>query len=190
VCVGKNITQVESNISKKDNGKKSINWNAIAAFLTVVGLFFAGVGLFKTSTQIGYARKLAGSELMREYYNSIQQFNDIQVKLVKNGEWRADISSGPKTKEDWFRLQRYMGFLEQIYYWNRDGIMGLDRIDNGYSHRFKAIASHPKIRERLLKQEDFRWKYFISILCELTEKPVFKGISYSPPFNEAICKKD
>lgn len=179
---------MEANSHENNSEKSSINWNVVSTLLTVLGLFFVGIGLQKNSEQISNTRQVIAANLMREFYGAVQEFNDVQFKLLENGEWRTDTFSGPTTDEEWFRLQRYMGFLEQIYYWSRDNIVELDRIDNGYSHRFKAIASHPVIRKKLLEEQSHRWVSFISIVCELRGGRVFKKISYSPSFDEKICQ--
>jgi hypothetical protein len=161
--------------------KKTIplNWNTISNLISGVGLILAASGLFYTAKQIELSRKIAKSEFMREFYTSIQIYNDIQIKLAKNGEWRLTENSGPSTEEEWFRLQRYMGLIEQIDVWYKDNIMSIDHIDNAYSHRIKAIYSHPVIKEKLLLEEGYRWVQFLHLVENLKAQPVYKMIEFN-----------
>jgi len=142
----------------------------------------AASGLFVTAQQVELSRKVAKAEFMREFYSSLQQYNDLQLKLIEGGEWRiGNAAAGPQTEEDWFRLQRYMGLLEQLAVWYRDGIVDIELIDFGYSHRIKAIATHPLVKQRLLLGEHFRWKQFLYLVAELEEEPEYRTLKYSHP---------
>lgn len=156
-----------------------LNWTIISNLISGVGLILAASGLFYTAKQIELSRKIAKSEFMREFYTSIQIYNDIQIKLAENGEWRQTENSGPCTQEEWFRLQRYMGLIEQIDVWYRDNIMTIDHIDNAYSHRIKAIYSHPVIREKLLLKEAYRWVQFLHLVENLEDQPIYKTINFN-----------
>ncbi len=158
--------------------KWKINWAVLSNFISGLGLVLAATGLFYTAKQIQLSRQIAKSEFMREFYNSIQQYNDIQIKLAEKGEWRVTETAGPKTEEDWFRLQRYMGLIEQVDNWYNDKILTIKHIDNAYSHRIKAIHSHPIIREKLLVKEGYRWSQFLNLIKNLENEPVYTKIEF------------
>lgn len=142
----------------------------------------AASGLFVTAQQVQLSRQIAKAEFMREFYSSLQEYNDLQLKLVEGGEWRrGNATAGPQTEDEWFRLQRYMGLLEQLDVWYRDGITEIAQIDSGYSHRIKAIATHPIIKQRLLRDEGYRWTEFLDLVTELEESPRYRAIKYSHP---------
>lgn len=155
-----------------------LNWNAIGSIVSGIGLILTSFGLFYTAKQIELSRQIARSDFKREFYNSIQQYNDIHLKLSKNGEWRPPRSNGPSSEEEWFRLQRYMGLLEQIDDWYSDGIINLSDMDGSYSHRIKAIYSHPTIRDQLLVAESFRWKQFLHLVSMLEKQPVYSQVAF------------
>ncbi|MCB0577621.1 MAG: hypothetical protein KDC61_23875 [Saprospiraceae bacterium] len=158
-----------------------INWNVITTLLSSIGLILAASGLFYTAKQIELSRKIAKSEFLREFYISIQDYNEIQIKLAEHGEWRQTNVSGPENEKDWFLLQRYMGLLEQVDNWYIDGIMEIKYIDNSYSHRIKAIYTHPIIRERLLVKESYRWQQFLHLIDILKKEPTFSKLEYTYP---------
>ena len=154
------------------------NWNAVGGILSGIGLILTSFGLFYTAKQIELSRQIARSDFKREFYTSIQHYNDIQLKLSENGAWRPPHSNGPVTQEDWYHLQRYMGLLEQIDDWHSDGIISLADIDGSYSHRIKAIHSHPTIRQKLLVNESYRWKQFLRLVAMLEDQPVYSRLVF------------
>jgi len=59
--------------------------------------------------------------------------------------------------------------------------MDIDLMDTSYSHRVKAIVSHPIIRKRLLEDEGYRWAHFNNLVSLLENMPTYSSIVYTFP---------
>jgi hypothetical protein len=111
-----------------------------------------------------------------EYYKLLQDYNDVQIKLVDGGEWSTP-GKGPATPEEWFRVRRYMGLLEQIDVLIATDVIPLDVADGNYSHRIRAIYNSDIIRHTDLEQQAFRWGRFLLLIERLKNMPVYKGLT-------------
>jgi len=156
-------------------GSRRIDWTAVTAAISAVALLFGALAALYAAEQVRTARQLAKIEFMREYYVITQEYNDLQLKLVPGGEW-TQPGSGPSTPEEWFRVQRYMGLVEQLHVWYRDGIIDLAEIDRTHSHRIVALYAHSGIRERCLVRERFRWHDFLSLVAVMEKMPIFSEL--------------
>lgn len=156
--------------------KRHFDWNAVTGLTSTIALIFLAVAAFYNAAQIRTARQIAQAQSVMEYYKLLQDYNDIQIKLVDGGEW-STAGKGPSTPEEWFRVRRYMGLLEQIEVLIASDVIALDVADGNYSHRIRAIYNNDVIRRVDLEEQAFRWGRFLKLVDRLKSMPVYKGLT-------------
>lgn len=151
-----------------------VDWNAVTAITSAIALIFVGVALFYNNAELRMTREIAQSQYLMSYYSEFQQFNDVQMKFIA-GAW-SQPGVGPESQEEWYRVARYMGLLEQIEVLIDSGIMTAEVADRSYSHRVRAVYRNELVRRRYLEGEKFRWQLFLRLVNRLERMPVYSGL--------------
>lgn len=74
--------------------------------------------------QIRQFSKITRGEFLLHLDEMFQQHQQVHLQLRPGGEW-ADGSAGPKEKEEWSIVERYMGLFERINILVSDGIVDI-----------------------------------------------------------------
>lgn len=127
-----------------------------------------GLGLLYAARQLRISRKIARGEFLLHLYELVQEHNCVHAALTDHGRW-ANKMGGPRSDEEWFSVDRYMGLLESLQVLVEDGFLDARTVDRQYGHRIAAIAGNDVIRQRNLVDQAYRWKDFIA-LWRLLEK--------------------
>jgi hypothetical protein len=130
--------------------------------------------LLYTGLQIRAAREIAQAQYVMDYFTLLQDYNDLHQQLVR-GAW-SQPGTGPETNDEWFRIERYMGLLEQLDVFIETGIMTENVVDRNYSHRIHAIIRNETIRQTELVQQQYRWTAFIRLEERLKRMPVYSAL--------------
>jgi hypothetical protein len=154
---------------------RRIDWNAVTGASSAIALFLLAVTLIYNAAEIRTSRNIAQAQSVMDYYILLQQYNDVQQKLITGGEWSTP-GTGPQTNEEWYRVSRYMGLLEQIEVFVQGNVVSLEVADENYSHRVRAIYRNDLIRQRQLEEQAFRWKLFLKLVKRLETMPVYQGL--------------
>lgn len=154
--------------------KRYIDWNAVTGASSAIALILLTLALIYNAAEIRTSRNIAQAQCVMDYYILLQDYNDVQQKLI-TGEWSSP-GSGPQTNEEWFRVARYMGLLEQVEVFVRGNVVSLEVADVNYSHRIRAIYRNDVIRQRQLEEQAFRWGLFLKLVKRLETMPVYQGL--------------
>ena len=148
---------------------------AINHWSAVLGLILTGLGLIAIAYQLLLTRKLARNDFMLRFYDHIQQYNPVHLRLVA-ADWH-NSTKGPESPEEWNSVRRYMGLLEALWQLIEDGVYPKERADRDYSHRVVAIVINPVIREQCLVKEHLAWLDFIHLWRCLESCEVYRGLA-------------
>lgn len=164
-----------NNASIDPSSKKiRVDWNAVTALSSSVALICLVIGLFYNAAELRASRQIAQAQYVMDYYGLLQQYNDILAKL-ENGDW-SNPEFGPQTPEEWSRVARYMGLLEQLEVFIESDVMTIDVVDRNYSHRINTIYRNNVIRGKTVEQASFRWQLFLKLIKRLEAMPVYQGL--------------
>lgn len=146
-----------------------------ADFLTALGLLLTGVGLLYAARQLRISRKIARGEFLLRLYELVQQYNDVHAALIGNGRWANGIE-GPRSDQEWARVDLYMGLLESLQILIEDGFLDAKTVDRLYGHRVVALMDNEVIRQRNLVDRGYRWKDFMVLLTALEKQDYYRAI--------------
>lgn len=148
----------------------------VTLIIAAIGSLATAGGVILAVRQLNASRKLSKTEFKLNYYQILQSYNDIHSALQRGGKW-GNPDEGPKTQDEWNRVERYAGLLEHISYWQQEGLMSFNEIDQVYGHRFALIHRNNAIRQKLLESEDEkdRWVQFERILKRISNRVSFQN---------------
>ena len=140
---------------------------------TLIGLILTGIGLSAIAYQLLLTRRLARNDFMLRFYEHVQHYNPIHLRLR---EWK-ETAAGPASPEEWNQVRRYMGLLEALEQLIADGVYPKERADRDYSHRVLAIVTNPVIYQQCLQEERLAWLDFIDLWTRLESCEVYRALA-------------
>jgi hypothetical protein len=154
-----------------------------AELVGAFGLILTGAGLLYAARQLRMSRIIARSDFLLHYYELMQQYNDVHANLTGNGAW-TNPQGGPKTEEEWSRVNRYMGLLEVMEVLIEEGLLEIKTMDRLYSHRILALVKNPVIYQYNLVDRSYRWTDFIKLWKRLEGESYYSAITRNEGSNQ------
>ena len=108
-----------------------------------------------------------------EVEDRFSAYNDIHEKLRPGGEWSGTEDGGPRSPEEWRRVEEYLLLFERGLMLYRDELISRDEFEHWYSYRLRNIVHNPVIAEQKLRIRHSNWRPFMTLLQDL-------GIEISP----------
>ena len=140
---------------------------ALGALAATLGLAYAGLQLRAARQSAEGARREAESQFLLALEDQFRVHWDTHVALRPGGEWTSD-NGGPKTAEDWARVESYMGLFERLNILRRNGLVSLPYIRQFYGYRLGNIWANKAIREgKNLENAPSDWADFMELSREL-----------------------
>jgi len=113
--------------------------------------------------------------MMGNHWDRLQAFEDVHAFLADGGKWSTTVG-GPETPEEWSRLRRYGGLLEQINIWYRHKIIDAKTMDSTFSHRIVRFYNSDAVWGHLMGEEQRRhWVMLKALADVLKEQPSFSA---------------
>jgi hypothetical protein len=149
-------------------------WNLIASssladwanFAAIVGMFAAAAAVFYAASQIRQNTKISRGQFWLELEKMFSQHDEVHIKLRPGGEWTS-LNAGPKTPEDWAKVEDYMGLFEHCELMLRKGLIDWETFEAIFSYRLHNIVANKIIVDAKLRQKSESWQAFIRLLKRL-----------------------
>jgi|YNPBryulayer2012_1023412.scaffolds.fasta_scaffold08913_2 hypothetical protein len=139
------------------------DWANIA---TIVGVPLGALVLFYTAYQIHQNTKISRAQFWLELEKMFAQHDEVHIKLRPGGEW-AIPNAGPKTVEDWAKVEDYMGLFEHCELMLRRGLLDWETFSLIFSYRLHNIVANQIIVDAKLRRERESWQAFLRLLKRL-----------------------
>jgi len=94
------------------------------------------------------------------------QHDEVHIKLRPGGDWTIP-NNGPKTIEDWAKLEDYMGLFEHCEIMLRRGLLDGETFSLIFSYRLHNIVANRIIVDAKLRRERESWQAFLRLLERL-----------------------
>lgn len=138
-------------------------WADIA---TIAGIPLAALVLIYTAYQIHQNTKISRGQFWLELEKMFTQHDEVHIKLRPGGEWTSN-NTGPKSVEEWAKVEDYMGLFEHCEIMLRKRLIDWETFGLIFSYRLHNIAANKIIVSVKLRQERKSWQAFIRLLNRL-----------------------
>ncbi|MBM4354892.1 MAG: hypothetical protein FJ109_14065 [Deltaproteobacteria bacterium] len=132
----------------------------------VVALAIAVVSLVYTAYSVHQGKKTARAQFWLDLRDRFSQHDQVHRALRPGGEWTRP-ETGPKSPDDWARLEAYMGLFEHCELMLGQGLIDFPTFKAIYGYRVHNILANKVIaEEKLVKRRD-GWSHFLALVERL-----------------------
>ena len=139
------------------------DWGNIAS---VAGVPIAVIVLLFTAYQVRQSTKISRGQFWLELEKMFSQHDEVHIKLRPGGEWTVK-NSGPKTVQEWAKVEDYMGLFEHCELMLRKRLLDWETFKLVFSYRLRNITANKIIVDAKLRREKASWQAFIRLLKRL-----------------------
>jgi hypothetical protein len=142
---------------------------ALANWATVIGAGVAALALGFTAYQVRLNTKALRAQFLLMVQEMFEPYEEVHRKLRPGGEWSSYSAQneppGPRTAEDWQKLEAYMGLFEhcKIVILDND-LITKPTFKQMFAYRLRNIVHNPMIVEAKLSHRAPTWEVFIQLL--------------------------
>jgi len=141
--------------------------SVLADWAAVVGVPLALIALLYTTLQLRNRVRVDRATFQLELERMIQTHDTVHTKLRPGGEWSSQ-DSGPDTKEEWAKVEEYMGFFEHSELLIRAGVLQEEVFEVIFGYRLDNILHNRLIViEKLIGRRRKYWELFIALCRRL-----------------------
>lgn len=142
-----------------------LNLNDWANIATIAGVVLALLTLFYTAYQIRLSRKVNQATFWLELRKMFAEHNEVHL-LLRGGDWSSP-NSGPRSRDEWAKVEAYMGLFEHCKLMLDDGLIDWKTFRDIYGYRVKNLVTNSVIvREKLILRNS-GWEDFIQLVRKL-----------------------
>lgn len=145
------------------NGIASLKLDDWANIATIAGIPIAALVLIYTAHQVHQGTKISRGHFWLELEKMFAQHDEVHIRLRPGGEWTAN-GGGPKTVEEWAKVEDYMGLFEHCELMLRRGLIDWETFKLIFSYRLHNIVANRIIVDAKLRREQQSWQAFIRLL--------------------------
>lgn len=144
----------------------SFSLSDLANIATVTGAAVAVCALIYAAYQVRQSTKISRGQFWIELEKLFNIHDEIHYKLRPGGDWNKD-GNGPKTLEEWAKIEDYMGLFEHCETMIENKLIDLETFKDLYSYRIKNLLGNAIIVKAKLVEEKDYWKRFSKLLLRL-----------------------
>ncbi|MBW2021040.1 MAG: hypothetical protein JRI65_13770 [Deltaproteobacteria bacterium] len=142
-----------------------MNLENVASIAMVVSVLISTVALFYTAHQVKQHKNISCAQFWLELEKMFAQHDEVHVKLRPGGEWTGN--GGPKTGDEWAKVEDYMGLFEHCELMLRKELIDWETFQTIFSYRLRNVVANKTIVEAKLKKERPYWEAFVRLLKRL-----------------------
>ena len=139
------------------------DWANVA---TISGALIAVFTLFYTAYQVHQHTLISRGQFWLELEKMFARHDEVHLKLRPGGTWH-DNATGPKTVEEWVKVEDYMGLFEHCEIMLQKKLIDEKTFRKIFSYRLRNIVANKLIVQAKLIQEKDSWTDFINLLKRL-----------------------
>jgi len=146
-------------------------------FLTALGVMIAAIGILYAIKTLRENGAIAHAQFFVTLRDLMDNYGDIHVRLRPEGDWariepNKYAHTGPSNKEEWMRVELYMGLFEFCEVLLKRGLMEQEDFNRSLLYRLNNLVKNAVIVEtKLLSSLKADWKDFLD-LCKRCDVPV------------------
>jgi hypothetical protein len=144
----------------------SISLNEVANVAVIVGAVVAIVTLAYTSYQIRQNSRIAKANSELELEKMFSMHDEVHLNLRPGGKW-ASGKAGPKTHEEWAKVEDYMGLFEHCELMLENKMIDWRMFKAIFGYRMNNILANEIIVQAKLVEEKNSWADFIKLARKL-----------------------
>ena len=138
----------------------------LANVATIAGAIVAVGALFYTAYQVKQHTKVSRGQFWLELEKMFSAHDEIHFKIRPGGEW-SKSTQGPKSIEEWAKVEDYMGLFEHCETMIQDNLIDLGTFKDIFGYRLKNLLENDLIvHAKLVKERDY-WNRFINLINRL-----------------------
>lgn len=141
----------------------SLSLEETSQIATIVGSIIAAFSLVYVAVQLRHSVKVADGQFLLELEKMAYTHDEVHLKLRPGGEWAAS-NAGPKSVEDWAKVEDYMGFFEHCELLMKNKSLDEISFREIFGYRVHNIVSNETIVEAKLKSEKVHWGLFLNLM--------------------------
>jgi hypothetical protein len=135
-----------------------MNVSNIKDIATIVGVLVGATSLAFTAWNSSMTRRTNRARFFLDLRKIFAEHDEVHL-LLRGGEW-AVSDGGPESRDDWAKLEAYMGLFETCEDLIRLRIIDLPAFSRSYEYRVKNIIANTRIVEIKLVELGRYWKRF------------------------------
>ena len=144
----------------------SCSLSDLANIATVTGAAIAVCALIYTAYQVRQSTKISRGQFWLKLEKLFNIHDEIHYKLRPGGDWHKD-GNGPKTLEEWAKVEDYMGLFEHCETMIENKLIDLETFKDLFGYRVLNLLGNTIIVKAKLIEEKEYWKRFNKLLLRL-----------------------
>lgn len=140
----------------------------VAAIATAVAAWMAFKSVRSAENASEDSERAIRAQLMLAFDERLRDFNDVHSKLRPGGEWTFP-NRGPRSQEEWLRVEGYMGVFERMNYHRKQKLFEIEYIEAFYGYRIRNILNNGIIVQEKLRNERTQWRNFVELVETLKD---------------------
>ncbi len=133
----------------------------ISEWVTIIGFPFAIVTIFVAYRQFTYSKKVGEAKFWLELRQSFLTHNEVHLNLRNGGQW-TKLDGGPKTLEEWAKVDAYLGQFELCQSMLKNNLINRKTFKSQYHFRLCNIVNNPKIVKKINLELEY-WIQFTNL---------------------------
>jgi hypothetical protein len=125
---------------------------------TIVGVLVGATSLAFTAWNSSMTRRTNSARFFLDLRKLFAEHDEVHL-LLRGGEWTVS-GGGPESRDDWAKLEAYMGLFETCEDLIRSRVIDLQSFSRSYEYRVKNIIENTRIVEIKLVKLGSYWMRF------------------------------